>query len=72
MKKKYKIKWFNLFLFIMMIASYILIIHDLVIFVRIFWGQSVMFTWLGLTTNILAWITGINTAIFLFDIEEEK
>ena len=56
MKKKIKIKFFNLFILISMILASILLIHDLLVFAIIpfFTGKFYMVTYLGMSIDLSA------------------
>lgn len=58
MKKKIKIKYFNIFIIISMILASILLIHDLFIFAIIpfFTGKFYMVTYLGMFIDLSALI----------------
>ena len=72
MKRK-KVKWLNVFKLVVLVASIILVIHDLwlVGFSCFFTNELVGFTWLGLITHIMAWFI-IATIIEDFKEEIEK
>lgn len=51
MKKRVRIRWFNLFRLILMLGCIVLVIHD---FIRVFSNFHTSYTWFGLFINIIA------------------